>query len=65
LRSTFLEKENVVQFEARHEQNGVPAVTIRDLLKEMLRRRPDRLSWAKFAAAEPSISCSFSTPGAA
>ncbi len=34
---------NLVRFEARREQNGVPAVTIRDLLKASLRHRPDRL----------------------
>jgi len=36
-------KENVLRFEARREQNGLPAVTIRDLLKATLRHRPDRI----------------------
>ena len=35
--------ENLVRFEARREQNGTPAVSIRDLLKAALRHRPDRL----------------------
>lgn len=34
---------NLVRFEARREQPGVPAVTIRDLLKATLRHRPDRI----------------------
>jgi pilus assembly protein CpaF len=34
---------NLVRFEARREQNGVPAVAIRDLLKAALRHRPDRI----------------------
>ena len=38
-----VEKENVLRFEARREQNGLPAVTIRDLLKATLRHRPDRI----------------------
>src|SRR6266436_1964786 len=38
-----IQKPNVVRFEARREQNGVPAVTIRDLLKATLRHRPDRI----------------------
>ena len=36
-------QDNLVRFEARQPQNGVPAVTIRDLLKASLRHRPDRL----------------------
>lgn len=36
-------KSNLVRFEARREQNGIPAVTIRDLLKATLRHRPDRI----------------------
>jgi pilus assembly protein CpaF len=36
-------KPNLVRFEARREQNGIPAVTIRDLLKATLRHRPDRI----------------------
>lgn len=34
---------NLVRFEARREQNGTPAISIRDLLKAALRHRPDRL----------------------
>src|SRR5207248_10044585 len=36
-------KSNLVRFEARREQAGIPAVTIRDLLKATLRHRPDRI----------------------
>jgi pilus assembly protein CpaF len=36
-------KPNLVRFEARREQAGVPAVTIRDLLRATLRHRPDRI----------------------
>jgi pilus assembly protein CpaF len=38
-----IQKDNVLRFEARREQNGLPAVTIRDLLKATLRHRPDRI----------------------
>src|SRR6202522_4737312 len=38
-----LGQSNLVRFEARREQNGVPAVAIRDLLKAALRHRPDRI----------------------
>jgi pilus assembly protein CpaF len=38
-----IQKENVLRFEARREQNGLAAVTIRDLLKATLRHRPDRI----------------------
>jgi pilus assembly protein CpaF len=38
-----IQKENLLRFEARREQNGLPAVTIRDLLKATLRHRPDRI----------------------
>ena len=38
-----IHKENVLRFEARREQNGLPEVTIRDLLKATLRHRPDRI----------------------
>ena len=38
-----IDKPNMVRFEARREQTGVPAVTIRDLLKATLRHRPDRI----------------------
>jgi pilus assembly protein CpaF len=35
--------QNLVRLEARQAQNGIPAVTIRDLLKAALRHRPDRV----------------------
>jgi pilus assembly protein CpaF len=38
-----LSHENLVRFEARREQNGTPAVSVRDLLKASLRHRPDRI----------------------
>jgi hypothetical protein len=34
---------NLVRFEARRAQNASPAVEIRDLLKAVLRHRPDRI----------------------
>jgi pilus assembly protein CpaF len=38
-----VDRRNVVRFEARREQAGLPAVTIRDLLRATLRHRPDRI----------------------
>jgi pilus assembly protein CpaF len=38
-----LEATNLVRFEARREQPGLPPVTIRDLLRATLRHRPDRI----------------------
>jgi len=38
-----LPHHNQVRFEARREQNGLPAISIRDLLKASLRHRPDRV----------------------
>ncbi|MBN9662289.1 MAG: CpaF family protein [Acidobacteria bacterium] len=38
-----LEKPNLVRFEARREQPGIPAVAIRDLVRATLRHRPDRI----------------------
>jgi pilus assembly protein CpaF len=35
--------QNLRRFEARHEQPGLPAVTIRDLVRAALRHRPDRI----------------------
>jgi len=35
--------DNLVRFEARQPQNGMPAITIRDLLRASLRHRPDRI----------------------
>jgi len=47
-----IEKENVVRFEARREQNGLPAVNIRDLLKATLRHRPDRIILGEIRGGE-------------
>lgn len=38
-----IRKGNLVQFETRREQAGIPAITVRDLLKAALRHRPDRI----------------------
>jgi pilus assembly protein CpaF len=38
-----IDRANLVRFEARREQEGLPAVTIRDLLRATLRHRPDRI----------------------
>jgi pilus assembly protein CpaF len=38
-----LEAANLVRLEARREQPGLPAVTMRDLLRATLRLRPDRI----------------------
>jgi pilus assembly protein CpaF len=38
-----LSLDNVVRFEARRELPGLPAITIRDLLRATLRHRPDRI----------------------
>jgi pilus assembly protein CpaF len=47
-----IEKENVLRFEARREQNGLPGVTIRDLLKATLRHRPDRIILGEIRGGE-------------
>jgi len=47
-----LTQENLVRFEARREQNGVPAVAIRDLLKAALRHRPDRIVLGEIRGGE-------------
>jgi pilus assembly protein CpaF len=47
-----LNHSNLVRFEARREQNGVPAVAIRDLLRAALRHRPDRLILGEVRGAE-------------
>jgi pilus assembly protein CpaF len=47
-----LAHENLVRFEARREQNGTPAVTIRDLLKAALRHRPDRILLGEIRSGE-------------
>jgi pilus assembly protein CpaF len=38
-----IETSNLVRFEARREQAGLPAITIRELLRATLRHRPDRI----------------------
>ena len=43
---------NLIRFEARREQNGFPAVTIRELLKASLRHRPDRILLGEIRGAE-------------
>jgi len=45
-------QDNLVRFEARQSQNGLPAVTIRDLLKAALRHRPDRLILGEIRGGE-------------
>ena len=47
-----IQKENTLRFEARREQNGLPAVTIRDLLKATLRHRPDRIILGEIRGGE-------------
>jgi pilus assembly protein CpaF len=43
---------NLVRFEARQAQNGLPAVAIRDLLKASLRHRPDRILLGEIRGGE-------------
>jgi pilus assembly protein CpaF len=45
-------QDNLVRFEARRPQNGLPAVTIRDLLKASLRHRPDRIILGEIRGSE-------------
>jgi hypothetical protein len=47
-----LKQPNVVRFEARREQNGFPAIHIRELLKASLRHRPDRIILGEIRGAE-------------
>jgi pilus assembly protein CpaF len=47
-----MDQDNLVRFEARQPQNGLPAVTIRDLLKASLRHRPDRLILGEIRGGE-------------
>jgi pilus assembly protein CpaF len=43
---------NLVRFEARRAQNGVPGIAIRDLLKASLRHRPDRILLGEIRGGE-------------
>jgi pilus assembly protein CpaF len=47
-----IDMPNLVRFEARREQSGIPAVTIRELLKASLRHRPDRILLGEIRGAE-------------
>jgi len=47
-----MSQPDLVRFEARQAQNGVPAVPIRDLLKASLRHRPDRLILGEIRGGE-------------
>lgn len=47
-----LEARNLVRLEARREQPGMPAVTIRELLRQTLRLRPDRIILGEVRGAE-------------
>ena len=47
-----IEIPNLVRLEARREQRGFPAVTIRELLKASLRHRPDRILLGEIRGAE-------------
>jgi pilus assembly protein CpaF len=47
-----MHQDNLVRFEARQPQNGLPAITIRDLLKASLRHRPDRIILGEIRGGE-------------
>jgi pilus assembly protein CpaF len=47
-----MNQDNLVRFEVRQPQNGLPAVTIRDLLKASLRHRPDRIILGEIRGGE-------------
>jgi len=54
-----IQKENVLPLEARREQNGLPAVAIRELLKATLRHRPDRIILGEIRGGEAFEFCNF------
>ncbi len=47
-----LAQDNLVRFEARQPQNGLPAITIRELLKASLRHRPNRIILGEIRGGE-------------
>ena len=47
-----LPHENLVRFEARQAHSGLPAISIRDLLKASLRHRPDRILLGEIRGGE-------------
>ena len=47
-----MDQDNLVRFEARQPQSGLPAVSIRDLLKAALRHRPDRIILGEIRGGE-------------
>jgi pilus assembly protein CpaF len=47
-----LRHTNLVRFEARQPQSGLPGIAIRDLLKAALRHRPDRLILGEIRGGE-------------
>ncbi len=47
-----LTQVNLVRFEARREGNGLPPISIRDLLKTSLRHRPDRIILGEIRSGE-------------
>src|SRR5271154_2618886 len=47
-----MDHDNLVRFEARQPQNGLPAVSIRDLLKAALGHRPDRIVLGEIRGGE-------------
>jgi pilus assembly protein CpaF len=47
-----LPQTNLVRFEARREQNDLPAIAIRDLLKASRRHRPDRIILGEIRSGE-------------